>query len=225
MKAVHSHLTKPRRVMAVAGVAAVLLTGCSGSSGSTGASESSAPSQAASASAAATVAPTAMPTEAPTATPTAEDTGVPTALDPCQLVPASEASTLSGASYTSGEASTSGNGKLCTYGANSFNILTVVVGQAPDVATAQSDEQDFVAQLQQAAANGLTLTQLPGFADGADAATLEGSATVGGQSVSVSAIYVLKGTVFFAISDVVINGSAPTSAELQAEAMTVLGRI
>jgi hypothetical protein len=225
MKAVHFHLTRPRRVMAVAGVAAVLLAGCSGSSASTGASQSSAPSQAASASAAATVAPTAMPTEAPTATPTSEPTGAPTALDPCQLVPASEASSLSGASYGTGAESTSGTGKLCTYGANTFNIVTVVVGEAPDASTAQSDEQDFVAQLQQAAANGLTVTELPGFASGADAATVEGSASVGGQTVSVSAIYVLKGTTFFAISDVVINGTAPSSADLQSEAMTVLGRI
>ena len=218
----HLAASHPARGLAVIATA-VALTACSGSSP---AASSAASSSAASSSAASEVAAaSATPTEAPTATPTSEPTGRPTALDPCQVVTASEASTLSGASYTSGQESTSGNAKLCTYGPNTTNIFTVVVGEAADTSTAQSDEQDFVAQLQQAAANGLTLTQLPGFAAGTDAATLEGSMSAGGQTVSVSALYLLKGTTFVGFSDVAINGTAPSSADLQAEAMTVLGRI
>ena len=226
----HLAASHPARGLAVIATA-VALTACSGSSpaassaASSSAASSSAASEVAAASATPTEAPTATPTEAPTATPTSEPTGRPTALDPCQVVTASEASTLSGASYTSGQESTSGNAKLCTYGPNTTNIFTVVVGEAADTSTAQSDEQDFVAQLQQAAANGLTLTQLPGFAAGTDAATLEGSMSAGGQTVSVSALYLLKGTTFVGFSDVAINGTAPSSADLQAEAMTVLGRI
>jgi hypothetical protein len=224
MNPTNLHARSRRHAIGVAAIAVVVLAACSNTA-SSGASPSTASSQAPSQSAGPSVAATATPTEAPTPTMTSEPTAVTTSLDPCQLVPAGEASSLSGASYASGEESTSGSGKLCTYGANTFNILTVVVGQAANEATAQADEQQFVAQLQQAAANGLTLTQLPGFASGADAATLEGSASSGGQTVSVGAIYVLKDTTFFAISDVVINGSAPSSQALQAEATTVLGRV
>ena len=67
---------------------------------------------------------------------------------------------------------------------------------------------------------------MPGFATGTDAATIEGSKTISGMSVSVVAIYVLRGTSFFAISDVATLGSKPpTSADLESQAMVTLTRI
>jgi hypothetical protein len=156
-------------------------------------------------------------------------TGVATALDPCVLVTASEASSLAGATFGAGvESTTSGNGKICTYGAQALNVLMVEVAQAPDAATAQAAKAAALA-VAQAAAQGqfpgvtFTQTQLPSFAGGA--LVVSASATISGQTVNISGIYVLSGTTFFAISDVVLGGSAPTSAALQAQATVVLGRL
>lgn len=224
----HLHRIAPRHVLASAAVivSAAALAACSGSSPTaSSAASASAASSAASvaASAAATPAPTV--TEAPSVAASSEASANPTAIDPCQLVTADEASALSGATYSAGTETTSGGANLCTYGGTTFNIFTVTVGQAPDEATAQAGETQFVSQLQQVAANGLTVTQLPGFASNADAATIEGTVSTGTASVSVSAIYVLRGTTFFGLSDVVIGGSAPSGTDMQAQATTVLGRL
>jgi hypothetical protein len=165
-----------------------------------------------------------------TALPTLPDfTAVPTSLDPCQLVTVQEASTLAGATFGAGaETTTEGNGKICTYGAKTSNVLNVDVFQAPDVATAQAAENAGLAAAKAAAeqqAPGLTFsqTELADFADGA--LVLSASMTISGQTVAISAIYVLSGTTFFAISDLVLGQPAPTSDALQAQAQVVLGRI
>ncbi len=84
--------------------------------------------------------PTAATTVAPVATTATEQSAAPTAVDPCQLVTASEASTIAGASFAAGkEETTSGGAKTCVYGAGTLNVFTVIVTQATDAATAQSD--------------------------------------------------------------------------------------
>ena len=62
-----------------------------------------------------------------------------------------------------------------------------------------------------------------GFADGA--AYMVGSVTVAGKTIKGSAIYVLKGTIFFGFNDLALNQPAPTSAAMQAQAQIVLGRL
>ncbi len=226
MSAPDLHPRAPRRSLIIVTVAvAAILAACSSSSATPSASEapSAAASQAALASTAATAVPT--PTPSTNATETELPTDVPTAYDPCVLVPSDEASTLTGATYGAGVESTAGNTKFCTYGSNTLNVLTVAVGVAADEATAQAGEAQFVTQLQAAAANGLTVTQLTGFTADSDAAVLSGSMTVSGQTFSASAITVLRGTVFFGFSDVTLGTPAPSSADLQSEAMTVLGRL
>jgi hypothetical protein len=154
---------------------------------------------------------------------------VPTSLDPCQLVTAQEASTLAGATFGAGkESTTEGNAKICTYGAQTANVLNSYVVQAPDVATAQAAEAAGLAAAKAAAeqqAPGVTIsqTELPNFADGA--LVISASATISGQTLAISGIYVLSGTTFFAITDVVLGQPAPTSDALQAQARVVLGRI
>jgi hypothetical protein len=172
--------------------------------------------------------PSATPAEASSASgpETSQPTGVPTAVDPCTLVTSDEVSTLAGVSLGTGKPSTTqGNGKVCTYGQEGA-VFEVIVGQAPDVATAQAGEKAAEAAFQKAAANGLKVTELKGFDNGAaDAATLEGSQTIGGGMFSASGIYVLKGTIYFAITDVSIGHAATTTDALQAQAITSIGRL
>jgi hypothetical protein len=151
-------------------------------------------------------------------------TGIPTALDPCQIVPASEASALAGTTFTAGvESVTSGNGKICTYGGQTLNVFEAIVGQAPDVATAQAGKAAAEAAINQQAGGALKFIELPGFADGA--AYVIGSLTISGQTFNGSAFYALKGTTFFGFSDLALGHATPTLAAMQAEAQTILGRL
>lgn len=158
-----------------------------------------------------------------------EATGVPTSLDPCVLVTAAEASTLAGTTFGPGvESTTSGNGRICTYGAQTLNVLNVDVVVAPDLATAQADQAAALADAQAAATGqfpGVNLVEapLPSFADGGLVVTASG--TVSGQTIGLSGIYVLSGTTFFSINDLSLGHAAPTSDALQAAAQVVIGRL
>lgn len=153
---------------------------------------------------------------------------VTTQLDPCQLISRQEASTLAGASLGNGvEGTTPGGLKICTYGYQTTNVFTVDVVQAPDVNTAQADKAQFLADIQANLQNltnqGLNITELPSFADGATMA--DASVSNGTISVNGRAFGFLKGTIFFGFSDVVVGGAAPSSAAVQSEATTVLGKL
>jgi hypothetical protein len=152
-----------------------------------------------------------------------EATGVSTSLDPCQLVPVTEASQLAGTAFTAGrETTTEGGGRICTYGAQTVNVLQVIVGQAPDVATAKAEEAAVEAQVkEQALGAPVTVTKITGIGDDAGVMTL----SLPAYSISGIAIFVLKGTVFFSISDIVRGAAAPTEAAMRAEAQLVLGRV
>jgi hypothetical protein len=104
-----------------------------------------------------------------------------------------------------------------------LNVFNVIVGVAPDVATAQAGKAAAEAELQKAAAKGIKFTELPAFADGA--AYFTGSVTISGHQLNAAAIYVLKGTVFFGFSDLALGSSVPNAAALKAEAQTILGRL
>ncbi len=157
----------------------------------------------------------------------AQATAVPTSVDPCQLVTAQEVSAITGATFTAGQASTGTNNvKACSYGQEGVEF-TVVASRAPDEATAKQDEADTRADLEKNAP-GLPykLEELPGFAPGADAAVVSGSMSTGGGTYSGIAIYVIKGTDFFGITDISsLGGQAPTSAQMQDLAKVALGRL
>ena len=179
----------------------------------------------------ATPTPTAPPA---TATPTAAPTSVPTTTDPCQLVTSQEASMLAGASYGAGRPdSTSGGAKICVYGYQTLNVFMVLVAVAPDATTAQADwaqeQAKAQAALNQGAGSGANITfnlndvaNLPG-ADRAAVGTASG--TVSGQTISGSAIYLLKGPVFFTFSDVGLGITPPSISAMEAQATTSLGRL
>lgn len=206
------------------------LAACSTSTGTP--NPTSAPADTAAPQPTATQAPTDTPeptqAPAPSATSQPQATGVNTQLDPCQLIDSQEASTLAGTKFGNGlESSTPGGLKICTYGSKAAIVFTVEVAQAPDIATAQAYKAQFLADLQanlkQLSAQGLNVTQLPDFADGATMANA--SLNAGGININGSAIGFLKGTVFFGFSDIALGKPAPSSEAMQAEAQVVLGRL
>lgn len=173
--------------------------------------------------------PTATPAQTGTpanATPMPGGTPTPTALDPCQLITAEEASALSGATYKAGvEGTLPGGARTCTYGGNTANVFYIEVGQAKDEAGAKAYQAEFLAiinsHLAEAAAGGLTITQLPSYADGAVFGSLNASAI----NVTASVFGFRKGTVFFGFNDSILGGQAPSQDKMTAQADTVLGRL
>lgn len=217
-----------RRTLAVSLIApALLIAACGGAA-------TPSPSPAAT-EAAATTAPTESPSGSSSGAPSsaAGETSVPNALDPCQLVTASEASTLAGATFTAGtEGTTSGGAKTCVYGGQTLNVFQVLVAQASDAATAQAQFTQLETQaqdaLKQGAAGGanVSLTTSDVTVSGADKAVFAtATGSISGTTISISAIYLLKGPVFVSFSDLVLGTTAPSAAAMQGQAATTLGRV
>jgi hypothetical protein len=170
-------------------------------------------------------------TAAPTAVVSAS--AVPTSVDPCQVVPASEASSLTGASYTAGkEETTGGGGKVCLYGSSTLNILWVIVGQSADASTAQAQFAQEEADAQAFLQNGLpagananaTLSDVS--ITGADQAAVgTGSASLSGQTLNFTDLAARKSASFLFFSNVTLGHPAATAAAMQAQAQTSLGRL
>ena len=150
-------------------------------------------------------------------------------IDPCTIISAAEAGTLAGVTFGAGkETTTEGNARICTYGSSTPNVFSVEVAIAPDVATAQAGEAAAQADLKASAdqfGKDVKVTQLPGFAAGADAVLMEATASLGGKTLGVRAIYVLRGTTFFGFSDLALDTAPPSADAMKAEATTVLGRL
>lgn len=226
-----------RSVSALVAVAALGLAACSGSTAATNQPASAPASVAVVSGASAAPSVMASPTGSMSAAPTGSagastsltsgPTAVPTSLDPCQLVPSQEASQLAATNFGTGkEQQLSGNGKLCIYGYQTKNVFDVIVAVSPDVATAKKEEATMEAEQQANAARlnqSLAITNLPSFTSDSDAVLLEIKPNSAGMAGG--AIFVLRGTVFFGFSDLVIGGSAPSADAMKSEAMTVLGRL
>lgn len=172
---------------------------------------------------------TASPAPSPAATTAATSqpqAGGATSLDPCELLDSTEATRLTGVNFGKGvKSTTAGGGTICTYGANTANVLTVTVGQAPDVATAQAYQENFLNDIKAGLAQfgdvPFQVTQISDFGSGAVSATL-------GQNVinvTGSAFGFRKNTIFFGFSDLVLGGKAPTPEAMRAEAAYVLGEL
>lgn len=221
-------------------LAAAFVASCSGSSptASPAAPTTSSAASASPSAAASSTPPSASPSASPVASSAAPSasagaSGVATSIDPCQVVTQDEASKLAGASFGAGKESTnSGGGRMCTYGGQTQNVFMVLVGQATDPAAAQADwtqEQSRAeASLKQGLPAGVNLnlklndTTVAG-ADRAATATLKES--ISGIAIEVSAIYLLKGATFLSFSDLAVGHSAPTAADMEAQAQTSLGRL
>jgi hypothetical protein len=174
----------------------------------------------------------------PASTPSAAASPSPptlASLDPCKLVTAQEASQLSGTTYDAGVEQTADNGaRECIYSRQSLSVFVVMVNVATDAATAEADwattEADAQSGLQQLAGSegasvGLQAGNitLPGANE---AATAAASGAIGGNhTLNISAIYVLKGAVFFMFSDLVLDKSAASASAMATLAATTLTRI
>ncbi len=143
----------------------------------------------------------------------------PTAYDPCVLVTAQEASTLAGVSYRPGREDAANALKQCVYGYQTHDVFLVGEAQAPDLATAQAAEVRGEALISQAVGKGVPVTHVQGIED--DAAEINTKVSNGGVSLNIAAIYVLKGTTFFMITDVSDNHAVPSKAALEGEAMVI----
>jgi hypothetical protein len=152
-------------------------------------------------------------------------------LDPCQLVTSSEASSLAGTTYGSGQEETGNGRKRCVYGSGTTNVFTVGVAQAQDSATAQADwtqdQSEAQAAVEQKLPSGVKVTldtqNVTGLAD--RAATATGSTSIDRRAVGFSGIYLLKGATFLAFQDVQLGNAAPTASAMQTEAATALARV
>lgn len=221
---------------AILGVA--LLAGCGASSPTASpaaVATSTAPSASPSAASPSPSAASPSPAESsPSPSESAAASGVATSIDPCQLVTKDEASKLAGGSFGVGKETTNpGGGKTCVYGGQTQNVFTVIVAQATDAASAQADwtqeQAKAQAALQKAVPPGVTLnlkvndlSNVAG-ADKAAIATLKES--ISGISVEVTAIYLLKGPIFLTFSDLAVGHAAPSTADMESQAQTSLGRL
>ena len=217
------------RVRTISGLASCVLV-LAACSASTGGSASAAPASPAPASAApsapASSAPSARPSTAASPTGAASNaaTAGPSAINPCTLVTAKEASTLTGLTFPASRESTLAGFKICTYGqeGNSFVVEAAI---APDAATAKKAEQQAMAQAQKDLPVAFKTTRLTAFAPGVDAVMAQFTGSLQGTTVSAIGIYVLKGAAFFDITDVAMGGTTPTAAALQAQAKISLARV
>jgi hypothetical protein len=157
---------------------------------------------------------------------------VPTSYDPCQLVTASEASSLAGVTYGAGKEETNaGGGKDCVYGSETLNVFTVIVGVAADAATADADWATEESQVKSALTTNakgadVNISIADTSLSGADMAAVgTGGASIEGVKLNATVIYFLKGAVFVSFSDLVLGKAAPSESDMETEANTVLGRI
>ena len=157
---------------------------------------------------------------------------VTTPLDPCQLVPASEASAVAGTTFGAGQEEPTGtDGKRCVYGSETTNVFSVIVGEAATSDDAEADysqeEADAQSAITKQVPSGVKLNEhtqdVSGLAD--RATVVSGSVSMGAESIAASAIYLLKGNVFLSFSDEVVGSAAPTASALEDEATKALARV
>lgn len=167
--------------------------------------------------------------------------GVNVSLDPCLLVTASEASSLAGATFGTGTEQTNtdtaggGTSRICIYGGTTGNVFEVLVAQAASASAAQADWSAEEAKVQSSLSSGssnlppgmtfqfnVNDTSVSG-ADKAAAGTI--NATISGQTVAGTVVYVLKGAAFGAITDITVGHAAPSVSAMEGQASTTLGRM
>jgi hypothetical protein len=109
--------------------------------------------------------------------------------------------------------------------------MDVVVAEAADAATAQAVYNTELAEAESKISTdlppgvhvNLDTSNTAGVGD--MAATATGSTTIAGKTISFTGIYVISGSTFFTIGDLVLDKAPPTAAAIQAQAQTVIGRI
>lgn len=196
---------------------APLTTASVSGSGSAGVGETSAPSTTSSAAASSAVS-------------SAAAAPAKTTLDACKVVTRAEASALAGHQLSAGKAEDTNGGKRCTYGAGTTNVFWVQVAQAKSASAAQAEWSQELAKAESEISKdlpgnlkaNLKYQSLSGVGDRAEAGSW--SATFGGQTLRLSAIYLLKGPTFLAFGDAAL-GSVPSVDALKGQAQTSAARL
>lgn len=210
-------------ILAGSVLAASALAACSSSSPSSSSAGSTNAGNASTATTASSPATQAAATSAPPTTQAA----AATAPDPCAMVTSAEATTLTGSSMGAGKKAT--DASLCTYSSPTGH-LSVQTARGTSVAEAQAAWTARQAQLPQllqevGSVPGMALhvTPVSGFGD--RAALISEKASLQGVTLSVTGMYLLKGTTFTGFEVIELNHPAPSAAAVEAEAKTVLGRM
>ena len=158
----------------------------------------------------------------PTPTPSAQMVS-----DPCAVLPQAEASALSGVSMPAGVSQPLGTGGAmkCGYTSGSVEAF-LILAKASSAAEAQAAWDTEKARLQQETPTGITVTATAVQGIGDRAEVFVGKATIGGVNNTIMAIFVLKGATFMDLGDYALrNATPPTTAALQAQATTSVGRV
>lgn len=129
------------------------------------------------------------------------------------------------------EQTISASSRECIYGCQTTNVMDIIVAQAPDAATAQADfaqeqaeaQATITSKLPPGTTAKLNSANTEGIGD--KAVTTTGAASVEGQTISFTGIYVLSGATFFTIGDLVLAKAPPTVTSMQDQAKGTLGRV
>jgi hypothetical protein len=148
-----------------------------------------------------------------------------TTLDPCRLVTRDEASAMAHASFGPGLEQGKPTARRCVYGAQTANVLTVVVAAASSADAAKASWDQLLAEAQQglsdAPAGSVKLTPQSGVGDRSEWVELDLSAI----HVSARGLAFLSGSTGVYMIDLVRDGAAPSRPDMTDQANTVLGRL
>jgi hypothetical protein len=174
---------------------------------------------------AATSAPTSgSPSPDPQSSPTGSPQGADNTIDPCRLVTQNEASGLTGARFGPGKEEGTRIRHTCVYGAQTPNVLMVIVLQGASAGDAQAEWDLLLAQAQSAAGKAANLVQLtPGSGIGDRSEWVELDLPQVG--ISARGLAFLKGSVGVYLIDEVRGGTAPTRDAFTTQAQASLGRL
>lgn len=218
------------RTAAIVAAALFVLGACGSSSNAgTAAPATVAPAAPASAAAAsvpapaASVAPASLPAASAVAqaasAPPAGPSLPPTTIDPCALLTTKEASLLADTTLPDATATAANPARLCVRNSTSaIKGITVGVLDASAASDAQVGYQEAIAQIRASQA-GIKLIPVSGVGDEADALAYSSSI------LSIEAIYVRKGKVFFDIVYLAHAGGGPSIGDLENAAKVALGRL
>jgi hypothetical protein len=163
-------------------------------------------------------------TDPPPSSPTSSPEGTQNTFDPCQLVTRSEASAMAHSSFGPGKEEGNKIRHECVYGAQTPNVLSVIVLTGASSGDAQAGWNQLLAEAKSGAgqsANLLTLTPDPGLADRGEWVELNLSQI----GVDARGLAFLKGSVGVYMIDLVRGAAAPGRDAFTAEARTVLTRL
>ncbi|MGA8246595.1 MAG: DUF3558 family protein [Nocardioides sp.] len=165
------------------------------------------------------------PTDPPPSSPTSSPKGTQNTFDPCQLVTRSEASTLAHASFGPGEEEGTKVRHACVYGAQTSNVLSVIVLTGATNEDAQAEWDQLLAEAQkgvsQAPTNVVHLTAGDGIGDRSEWV----EADISQIGVDARGLAFLKGSVGVYLIDLVRGAAAPSRDAYTTEAQTVLSRL